>query len=117
MRVIARRPVPRNVQEAIRDTVAGVAGVETINGMVATFVGSTAIRVELDLDLAEGPTTLEIEALLDTVQRQASSIEPRVASVTVDLNSPAAIRAKATRGAARANNEPPPHGCDSGLPG
>ena len=86
--LIAGRAVPATVRDSIRDAVLALPEVEAVNSLAATFAGSVDVVVHLDLDLAEGLSTTEIEAVLDRVLQVVGSAEPRVQRVHVDLNSP-----------------------------
>lgn len=86
--LIAGRPVSKRVRESIRRGVLSVPEVDAVNALAATFAGSAAITVELDLDLREELSTVEIEDVLDRIRRAVVSAEPRAGVVHIDLNSP-----------------------------
>jgi cation diffusion facilitator family transporter len=85
---ITGRPVPATTVTAIREAALSLPEVERVNGLAATFAGSHTIVVDLDLDLREDLTTSEIETLLDRVHDVVRDVEPQVARLRVDLNSP-----------------------------
>jgi cation diffusion facilitator family transporter len=86
--LITGRAVPGPMLDSIHDAVLSVPEVEGINSLVATFAGSRDVTLELDLDLAEGLTTAEIEEVLDRLEAVVHEREPQVKRLRVDLNSP-----------------------------
>jgi divalent metal cation (Fe/Co/Zn/Cd) transporter len=95
--LIAGRPVPESLQQALREVVGSVPEVEAVNRLVATFAGGEEMVVDLDLDLREGLTTVRIEEVLDRVHDAIVLEEPRVRSLRVDLNSPLPAGARGHR--------------------
>lgn len=91
---ITGRPVAGAVRHAIEDAVLAVPEVEQVNALAATFVGSQAIVVDVDMDLREDLTTSDIETVLDRLHHVIRGVEPRVTKLRVDLNSPIVVEGK-----------------------
>lgn len=88
---ITGRPVPRETLRTIRAAALSLPQVEDVNALAATFSGSEAIVVDLDLDLHEDLTTSQIEAVLDHLHAVIQEAEPRAVKLRVDLNSPIVV--------------------------
>lgn len=86
--LITGRTVPERVLTSVRRAALSVPEVEAINALAATFSGSTNVTVDLDLDLREDLTTIEIEEVLDRVRHAITDRRPEVKHLRVDLNSP-----------------------------
>jgi cation diffusion facilitator family transporter len=87
--LIVGRSIPRRQAARIRSAVLDAREVEAINGFAAVHDGIERVLVELDLDLAEGLTTTEVERVLDDIEKRVRAVAPQVSSIRVDLNSPA----------------------------
>jgi cation diffusion facilitator family transporter len=85
---ITGRPVPAAMRTAIRKAALALSEVERVNALTVTFTGSHTIVVDIDLDLRDDLTTAEIERVLDRLLEVIRDVEPRVARLRVDLNSP-----------------------------
>ncbi|MHC4845589.1 MAG: cation diffusion facilitator family transporter [Planctomycetota bacterium] len=87
--LITGRAISEHDLERVRAAVEATPGVDALNHASAVWSGSRDVVVALDLDLAEGLTTPEIEALLDALQLRIRAAVPETETVRVDLNSPA----------------------------
>lgn len=88
--LIAGRAVPRRVRKQILRSVREIPAVETVNELTAVFGGAHHIEVDVDLDVREDLTTVQIEQLLDRVEAAVKAAAADVGAVRIDLNSPAA---------------------------
>lgn len=89
--LITGRAVPDVLNDCIRDAVEHTPRVVALNRMAAVYSGGEEVLVDLDLDLADGLETSEIEAVIDEVQSRVRTACPTVQRVRVDLNSPATL--------------------------
>lgn len=86
--LIAGRSLPPDDLELLRVAVATTPGVEAINRIEAVHAGASGVDVHVDIDLAEGLNTSEIETVLDDVEVRSRNAMPEITSLHVALNSP-----------------------------
>ncbi len=86
--LITGRSLPPDDLDQLRQAILATPGVEGLNELAAVHAGAERVRVDVDLDLAEGLDTVQIEELLDEVEARARAAVPEIASVHVALNSP-----------------------------
>lgn len=86
--LITGRAVPDDVHRRILASVTSAPHVVAVNRLGAVFAGGDEILVDLDLDLAEDLSTVDVEAVLDDVQHRVRAVAPTVDTIRVDLNSP-----------------------------
>ncbi len=88
--LIAGRSLPPSEIAELRSVIQSTPGVEAVNRLAAVHSGAEQVDVDVDLDLAEGLDTTQIEELLDHVEVRAREVVPEIASLHVALNSPEA---------------------------
>jgi cation diffusion facilitator family transporter len=86
--LITGRALPRSTVRQLRKIILGTPGVDAVNRLAAVYAGTSAVLVDVDLDLDEALDTLQIEALLDQVERRIRVELPDTAHVRVELSSP-----------------------------
>jgi cation diffusion facilitator family transporter len=84
--LITGRALPRSTVRQLRKIILGTPGVDAVNRLAAVYAGTSAVLVDVDLD--EALDTLQIEALLDQVERRIRVELPDTAHVRVELSSP-----------------------------
>ncbi len=95
--LITGRALPRATERRLRRTILATPGVNAVNKLAAVYSGTSAVLVDVDLDLAEELDTVHIEALLDRVERRIRQEVPNTERVRVELSSPAARERKGTK--------------------
>lgn len=86
--LITGRALPDDKVSLVRRTIVGTPGVEAVNDVAAVYAGASSILIDVDLDLAEGLETNEIEDLLDTLEARVRARLPDTERIRVELNSP-----------------------------
>jgi cation diffusion facilitator family transporter len=86
--LITGRALPRSTVRRLRKNILATPGVDAVNRLAAVYAGTSAVLVDVDLDLDEALDTLQIEALLDQVERRIRVELPDTAHVRVELSSP-----------------------------
>lgn len=86
--LIVGRSLPKGMVRRLRRTIRSTPGVDAINRLAAVYDGTSAVIVDVDLDLAEDLETTEIEALLDLLEDRVRTVVPEMQRLTANLNSP-----------------------------
>jgi cation diffusion facilitator family transporter len=86
--LITGRALPKSAVRRLRKTILATPGVDAVNRLAAVYAGTSAILVDVDLDLAEELDTVQIEALLDRVEQRIRAELPDTEHVRVELSSP-----------------------------
>lgn len=86
--LITGQSLPPATLERLRESVSGTPEIERVNRLLALYSGAAKVLVVADLDLVEGLTTREIEALLDEVEVRVRAAVPETSRVVFQLNSP-----------------------------
>jgi cation diffusion facilitator family transporter len=86
--LITGRALPESTLANLRETIMHTPGVDAVNQLAAVYSGTSQVLLEADLDLAENLDTVQIEALLDTLENRVRYIVPRLDRIRVILNSP-----------------------------
>lgn len=87
--LITGRALPTDTIRRLRQTIVATSGVDAVNHLAAVYSGTSAVLVDVDLDLAEELDTVQIEALLDRIEKRIRVELPNTEHVRVELNSPA----------------------------
>lgn len=90
--LITGRSLPKSTVKRLRRTILSTPGVDAVNRLAAVYGGTSAVIVDVDLDLAEELDTTRIEALLDLLEERIHAVLPETQRVTVNLNSPRQLR-------------------------
>ncbi len=90
--LIAGRALPEDKVALVRRTFLSTPGVDAVNGLAAVHAGVSSILIDVDLDLAEGLDTQQIEALLDILEERVRESLPNTERIRVELNSPGGPR-------------------------
>lgn len=72
----------------IRNAVLDIPEVVGVNKIIAVHVGANQIYVDIDIDLNENLTTIEIEKVLDKIEVAITNKMPIVSNIRFNLNSP-----------------------------
>ena len=86
--LIAGRALPADKVDLVRRTLLATPGVEAVNELAAVYAGASSVPIDVDLDLAEGLETSEIEGLLDTLEERVRAKLPSTQRIRVELSSP-----------------------------
>jgi divalent metal cation (Fe/Co/Zn/Cd) transporter len=86
--LITGRALPKSTVRHLRKTILATPGVDSVNHLAAVYAGTSAILVDVDLDLDEELDTVQIEALLDRVEQRIRVELPDTEHVRVELSSP-----------------------------
>jgi cation diffusion facilitator family transporter len=86
--LITGRSLPKSTVKRLRRTILSTPGVDAVNRLAAVYGGTSAVVVDVDLDLAEELETTQIEALLDRLEDRIRDVLPETERVTANLNSP-----------------------------
>lgn len=86
--LIVGRAISSGHSARIRAAVLEAPEVVAINAMAAVHDGIERVLLDLDLDLCERLTTVEVERVLDDIERRVRVVAPEVSQIRVDLNSP-----------------------------
>lgn len=86
--LITGRALPKSTVRHLRKTIAAMPGIDAVNRLAAVHAGTSAVLVDVDLDLAEELDTLQIEALLDRLEHRVRAELPDTEHVRVELSSP-----------------------------
>jgi cation diffusion facilitator family transporter len=86
--LITGRALPRSTLRRLRKIILGTPGVDAVNRLAAVHAGTSAVLVDVDLDLADELETAQIEALLDQLEGRIRAELPDTERVRVELNSP-----------------------------
>ncbi|MCB9378107.1 MAG: cation diffusion facilitator family transporter [Holophagales bacterium] len=87
--LITGQTLPEETLERLREAIRSIPAVDAVNRLAAIYAGSSAVLVDVDLDLDEDLHTTQIEALLDAVEERARTVLPNTQRVRILLNSPA----------------------------
>ena len=86
--LITGRALPKSTVRHLRKTILATPGVDSVNHLAAVYAGTSAILVDVDLDLDEELDTVQIEALLDRVEQRIRVELPDTEHVRFELSSP-----------------------------
>jgi len=86
--LITGQTLPENEIAHLKKIILKDPSINEINSLVAIYYGAHEILLELDLDISEKLTTVEIEKLLDILELKITESFPNLHRVRVILNSP-----------------------------
>lgn len=91
--LIAGRALPEDEVALVRRTLLETPGVDAVNELAAVYAGASSVLIDVDLDLAEGLETNEIEDLLDMLEARVRTKLPDTERIRVQLSSPEGLAA------------------------
>ena len=77
----------RRDRASIRSTVLGHPKVERVGRMLTMHMGPTDILVNIDVDLVDGLTDVEVEQTIDDIEREIRQVLPSAQNIFVELES------------------------------